>query len=172
MVSFSFAVNYLALLSVASSTRRCRLSLPPQRTARKQALRLARHNNNLLTSSHLNPIFRPRIPKPYFPVPGPSKQVGDVFKCIWGVFVASNLHVEMVKTVAQSLRSTNILGFLQFRGVLLPALRGEHIFEKRIQTKIWPYSFIFNALNVVLWRSIWKALNTKVLLNLVHQPDD
>ena len=26
-----------------------------------------------------NPIFRPRGPKPYFPVPGPSKEVGDVF---------------------------------------------------------------------------------------------
>jgi len=35
---------------------------------------------------HLNPIFRPRCPKPNFPARSPSKQFGDAFKFIWDVF--------------------------------------------------------------------------------------
>ena len=34
----------------------------------------------------LNPIFRPRAPKPHFPTRGPSNQVGDEFECICGSF--------------------------------------------------------------------------------------
>ena len=34
----------------------------------------------------LNPIFLPRVLKLIFRPRGPSKQVGDVFECIWGVF--------------------------------------------------------------------------------------
>jgi len=60
------------------------------------------------------PNFPVPVPKPYFPARsqnriarprGPSKQVWDVFKCIWGVFVASNLHVARVRTIVQSIES-------------------------------------------------------------------
>jgi len=39
------------------------------------------------------------------PDPEPSKEVADVFKCIAGVFVASNLHMKMGKTSGQSISS-------------------------------------------------------------------
>ena len=59
---------------------------------------------------HPNLIFRPRGPKPYFPAPEPSKEVGDVFKCIRGVF-ASSLHAKMGKTISQSMRSKHVCYF-------------------------------------------------------------
>ena len=40
-----------------------------------------------IMKQHLNPIFRPWVPKPlFFRLRGPSKQVGDVSKCIRDVF--------------------------------------------------------------------------------------
>ena len=48
-----------------------------------------------------------------------------------GVFFAFNLYVEVDKTI-EPIRSKH-LGILTILGVLLPAFRGEHIFEKRTQ---------------------------------------
>jgi len=62
------------------------------------------------------------------------------------MFFESKLHMEMAKTIVQSIRP-NVGRFLQFLGVLLPALRGEHVFENRAQNEHL----------------------TIVLLNLVHQ---
>jgi len=47
------------------------------------------------------------------------------------VFVASNLHVEMAQSIVESIESKQF-DFLPFNilKVPLPALRGEHIFEK------------------------------------------
>jgi len=47
----------------------------------------------------LNPIFRPRVPKPYFPTPSLLKQVGDMFHAS-GVFFASKLNKELVRSIA------------------------------------------------------------------------
>ena len=48
------------------------------------------------------------------------------------MFFASNLHVEMLKTIVQTARSKD-LGISTFLEVLLPALWGEYIFEKCTQ---------------------------------------
>ena len=64
------------------------------------------------------------------------------------VYFASNLHGEIGETSSQSLRSEHFWIF-QYWGVPLPALRGEHIFEKRIQNEHL----------------------TAGLLTLVHQPN-
>jgi len=47
----------------------------------------------------LNHIVRPR---------GPSKQVGDVFKYVWGVFVASDWDVEVDETIGKLIRSKHV----------------------------------------------------------------
>ena len=50
---------------------------------------------------------------------------------------ASNSQVGMGKTIVKSIRYLkSCLFFLQFWGVLSPAPWGEHVFEKRTQTKI------------------------------------
>ena len=72
-----------------------------------------------------------------------GQNYGGVVKCIWVVF-ASNLHAEMVKTTVRSSRS-NILGFVQFWEVLLPALRGEPIFEKGTQNENLTIIFDFQC---------------------------
>jgi len=46
------------------------------------------------------------------------------------VVLSLNLHVEMVKTLVNGW-IPNISQFSTFTEVLLPALRGEHIFEKK-----------------------------------------
>jgi len=56
---------------------------------------IQQHLNQIPGTWSLNPIVRCR---------GPSKQVGHVFKCIWGVFTL-NLHVTMNKIIVQSIRS-------------------------------------------------------------------
>ena len=68
-----------------------------------------------------------------FPVPEPSKQAGDLFKCIGDVFC-----IEFAYGNAQNhLKIMKIRTFGDFTilGVLLPALRGKYIFEKRTQNE-------------------------------------
>ena len=74
-------------------------------------------------------LFRSRVPVPYFLGPGPSKQVGHAFKCIRCVFVHRFCRLDLIKLLYNRW-DTNISGFWTFRGVLLPAFLGEHIFEK------------------------------------------
>ena len=50
----------------------------------------------------LNPIFWPRVPKPCFPAPGPSKQFGDVFDWVCGVCWSSS-NAELAKTIVHSI---------------------------------------------------------------------
>ena len=91
-------------------------------------MHLAYHHRILVTDifkKHLNSIFRPR---------GPSKQDGDVSKCIWGVF-CSEIVVEMVQTHCTSDGIETFWDLGTCGEVLLPALRGEHIVEKRAQHK-------------------------------------
>jgi len=52
----------------------------------------------------------------------------------WGDDFALNLLVEMGKTIGQSIRSEHF-GFFTISGVLSPAHRGKHIFEKGPETK-------------------------------------
>jgi len=65
----------------------------------------------------------------YFPGPGTLQKRSGTCLNASGVFFASNLHLEMGHIIGQSIRSKH-LGIFTFWGVLLPALRGEHIFEK------------------------------------------
>ena len=52
------------------------------------------------------------------------------------MFFASNLHVEMIEIIVQSIKAEHV-AISSFRGVLLPALREEHIFEKRTREENW-----------------------------------
>jgi len=49
-----------------------------------------------------------------------------MFECIWGVFVASNLHVEIGKNNQEY---QNIFGFSQFGGVFVPARRENTVWK-------------------------------------------
>ena len=80
-------------------------------------------------------------PKPYFSVPGPSTLFSDpgalqnrsgmcLNACV--VFVSSNVHAGMLKIIVKSIEPS-IWGFSTFVEVRLPALRGEHLFEKGTQ---------------------------------------
>jgi len=51
-----------------------------------------------------------------------------------GMFLASNLHVEIAKTIVQS-RGTKHLGIFYSGNFVLPALGEEHISEKRAQIR-------------------------------------
>ena len=78
-------------------------------------------------------IFQARAPRPDFPARVPSKQVGDVFRGIWDL-LASNMHVEMGKPLYNQW-DQNIVGFSSCWGMILAALRGEHLFVKCTQKK-------------------------------------
>jgi len=82
----------------------------------------------------LNPIFRPRFPKPCFPGPRPFKTGRGHIEMHLGCF----LHRICIWKCAKPLHkrtNPNIWGFLTLWEIILPAPRGEHIFEKRTQNK-------------------------------------
>jgi len=82
---------------------------------------------------HLNPIFRPRVPKPNFPVPGPFKTSRRRVEMHLGCCL---LWICMWKWLQQLCNryDPNTFGCAQFGKFLLPALRGEHLYEKRTQS--------------------------------------
>ena len=67
-----------------------------------------------IIKQHLNPIFRPRVPKPSFPAPGPFKTSQSCVLNASGVFSPSNLHVEMGRTIVQPIRSKHLEIFTIF----------------------------------------------------------
>ena len=77
-----------------------------------------------ITKQHLNRIFLPR---------GSSNQVGDMFKCIWGVFCIE-LACGNEQTPSITYKIPTYWDFYNL-GSSLPAYRGAHIFEKRTQTE-------------------------------------
>lgn len=64
---------------------------------------------------------------PFFQTRGSSKQVGEVFECIWNVF-ATKLHVEMVETIVQSIE-TKHFGIFNIFGGSCASPSGKHICE-------------------------------------------
>jgi len=87
-------------------------------------------------------------------VPEPSKEVGDVFKCIGDVFTV-NLHMEMGKTIGQSIISEH-LGVLQFGELFCQPFREKYILEKthseRTTTTSKTIKFLSNQITARLYR--------------------
>ena len=85
-------------------------------------------------------MFRPQVPEPYFSGPGALQNRSGTCLNASGVGIS--------KTISQDVKNKHLGFFAIFLKFLLPALSGEHIFEKRTKTKLWPACLIFNAQNI------------------------